>query len=82
MARVAEWQTRSTQNRVPKGVWVQVPPRVPLNSHDLGSSPKDAGTSDLVDDLGIHEIVIPMKIGIQPFALRWVGPPRLQHKRE
>ena len=23
---VAEWQTRLTQNQVPKGVWVQVPP--------------------------------------------------------
>jgi integral membrane protein len=26
---MAEWQTRSTQNRVPKGVWVQVPLRAP-----------------------------------------------------
>lgn len=29
-ALVAEWQTRSAQTRVPQGVWVQVPPRVPV----------------------------------------------------
>lgn len=26
VAGVAEWQTRTTQNRVPKGVWVRLPP--------------------------------------------------------
>ena len=28
-ARVVEWHTRTTQNRVPQGLWVQVPPRAP-----------------------------------------------------
>ena len=27
IARVVEWHTRTTQNRVPQGLWVQVPPR-------------------------------------------------------
>ena len=29
-AGVAEWQTRTTQNRVSQGVWVQVPPPAPV----------------------------------------------------
>lgn len=28
--QVAEWQTRSSQTRVPKGVWVRVPPWLPM----------------------------------------------------
>ena len=30
LARVVEWHTRTTQNRVPQGLWVQVPPRAPV----------------------------------------------------
>src|SRR5713226_7824632 len=31
-ARVVEWQTRTFEGRMPKGMRVQVPPRAPLDS--------------------------------------------------
>jgi hypothetical protein len=27
------WQTRSTQNAMPSGVWVRIPPQVPLKNN-------------------------------------------------
>ncbi|MEN9338427.1 MAG: hypothetical protein RI945_152 [Candidatus Parcubacteria bacterium] len=29
IAEVLEWYTRATQNRMPHGLWVQVPPSAP-----------------------------------------------------
>ena len=31
-ARVVEWQTRTFEGRMPKGVGVQVPPRAPIRT--------------------------------------------------
>ena len=35
-ARVVKWQTRTFEGRMPKGMGVQVPPRAPLTSRELG----------------------------------------------
>ena len=38
-ARVVEWQTRTFEGRMPKGLRVQVPPRAPLYCADSCNSP-------------------------------------------
>src|SRR5207244_4813055 len=35
-ARVVEWQTRTFEGRMPKGMRVQVPPRAPMKTLDVG----------------------------------------------
>lgn len=47
-ARVVEWQTRRSQKPMPKGVWVQIPPRAPSFSERGGRfSPVSPTCSDL-----------------------------------
>ena len=44
-ARVAEWQTRTTQNRVRKLMWVQLPPWAPKQNLTAFSKP-EGGTRE------------------------------------
>src|SRR3989338_9304904 len=44
-ARVAEWQTRTTQNRVRKLMWVQLPPWAPKQNSTAFSKP-EGGTRE------------------------------------
>src|SRR5439155_11965498 len=46
-ARVVEWQTRTFEGRMPKGMRVQVPPRAPMKTLDVGRKWNRCGTDPL-----------------------------------